>query len=82
MSLAKNRKYHWSRWGYFAKQLRAETQAKIRIGETIPGCEERVVTIYGSSEETNSFGDDGDLVSPAQDALFRVHDRIIAEDHK
>lgn len=66
--------------GDIAKQLRAETHAKIRISETIPGCEERVVTIYSSNEETNSFGDDDDLISPAQDALFRVHDRIVAEE--
>lgn len=68
------------RGGDIAKQLRQETRAKIRINETVPGCEERVVIIYSSSEETNSFGDKGDLVSPAQDALFKVHDRIVAED--
>lgn len=66
--------------GDIAKQLRTETQAKIRISETIPGCEERVVTIYSASLETNSFENDGDLVSAAQDALFRVHDKIIAEE--
>lgn len=68
------------RGGDIAKQLRQETRAKIRINETVPGCEERVVIIYSSSEETNSFGESGDLVSPAQDALFKVHDRIVAED--
>lgn len=68
------------RGGDIAKQLRQETRAKIRINETVPGCEERVVIIYSTSEETNSFGDSGDLVSPAQDALFKVHDRIVAED--
>ncbi|XP_071927824.1 KH domain-containing protein At4g18375 [Coffea arabica] len=66
--------------GDIAKQLRAETHAKIRISEMIPGCEERVVTIYSSREETNSFGDDGDLISPAQDALFKVHERVVAEE--
>ena len=64
------------------KQLRAETQAKIRIGETIPGCEERVVMIYSGSDETNEFEDSGDYVSPAQDALFRVHERVVAEDFR
>ncbi|KAK3027328.1 hypothetical protein RJ639_040420, partial [Escallonia herrerae] len=68
------------RGGDIAKQLRAETQSKIRINETVPGCEERVVTIYSSSEETNTFEDTGDLISPAQDALFKVHDRIVAEE--
>lgn len=68
------------RGGDIAKQLRAETQSKIRINETVPGCEERVVTIYSSSEETNTFVDTGDLISPAMDALFKVHDRIIADE--
>ncbi|GKU99527.1 hypothetical protein SLEP1_g12366 [Rubroshorea leprosula] len=66
--------------GEIAKQLRSESKANIRISETIPGCEERVVTIYSSSEETNLLGDTGEFISPAQDALFKVHDRIIAEE--
>ncbi|KAK1425779.1 hypothetical protein QVD17_21137 [Tagetes erecta] len=68
------------RGGEIVKQLRLETHAKIRISENVPGCEERVVIIYSSSEETNSCGDSDDLVSPAQDALFKVHDKIIAEE--
>lgn len=68
------------RGGEIVKQLRADTKSKIRIGETVPGCEERVVTIYSASDETNSYGDSGNFVSPAQDALFRVHDKIVAED--
>ncbi|KAI3817376.1 hypothetical protein L1987_11166 [Smallanthus sonchifolius] len=68
------------RGGDIVKQLRSETQAKIRINETVPGCEERVVIIYSSSEETNGFGESDDLVAPALDALFKVHDRIIAEE--
>lgn len=66
--------------GEIAKQLRADTKSNIRIGETTPGCEERVVTLYSSSEETNSFGDTGELISPAQDALFRVHERIVTDE--
>lgn len=69
------------RGGEIVKQMRSDTQAKIRITESVPGCEERVVIIYSSCEETNSFGDsDDDLVSPALDALFKVHDRVIAEE--
>ncbi|KAF5779560.1 putative K domain-containing protein [Helianthus annuus] len=68
------------RGGEIVKQLRSETNAKIRISENVPGCEERVVIIYSSSEQTNSCGDTDDLVSPAQDALFKVHDRVIAEE--
>ena len=68
------------RGGDIVKQLRADTKAKIRIGDALPGCDERVVTIHSSSEETNHFDETDDLVSPAQDALFRVHQRVIAED--
>ncbi|XP_058226272.1 RNA-binding KH domain-containing protein RCF3-like [Rhododendron vialii] len=68
------------RGGEIVKQLRADSKSKIRIGETVRGCEERVVTIYSSSEETNRFDDSDDMVCPAQDALFRVHDRVVAEE--
>ncbi|KAI3462926.1 hypothetical protein Pfo_019589 [Paulownia fortunei] len=68
------------RGGEIVKQLRADTKSKIRIGESVPGCEERVVTIYSTSDETNDFeGSDG-CVCPAQDALFKVHDGIVADD--
>ncbi|XVE92654.1 hypothetical protein REPUB_Repub01dG0117900 [Reevesia pubescens] len=46
----------------------------------MPGSEERIVMVYSSSEETNPFDGGEELVSPAQDALFRVHDRVIAEE--
>ncbi|XP_027359577.1 RNA-binding KH domain-containing protein RCF3 isoform X2 [Abrus precatorius] len=68
------------RGGEIVKQLRVETKSKIRIGETVPGCEERVITIYSPSDETNAVEDGGNYVSPAQDALFKVHDRVVAED--
>ncbi|XP_077250043.1 KH domain-containing protein At4g18375-like isoform X1 [Tasmannia lanceolata] len=68
------------RGGEIVKQLRQESQSKIRIGESVHGCEERVVTIFSSSQETNAFEDTGELVCPAQDALFRIHDRIVADE--
>ncbi|KAF5457127.1 hypothetical protein F2P56_021256 [Juglans regia] len=68
------------RGGDIVKQLRTDTKSKIKIGETVPGCDERVVTIYSSSDETNAFEDSGDYVCPAQEALFKVHDRVVAED--
>ncbi|XP_004489407.1 RNA-binding KH domain-containing protein RCF3 isoform X1 [Cicer arietinum] len=68
------------RGGEIVKQLRVETKAKIRIGETVPGCDERVVTVYSSSDETNALDDGGKHVSPAEDALFKIHDRVVAED--
>ncbi|RZS22601.1 hypothetical protein BHM03_00055402 [Ensete ventricosum] len=68
------------RGGEIVKQLRSDTQAKIRIGETLPGCEERVITIFSTSKETNKFEDTGDNVCPAQDALFKVHDRLVNDE--
>lgn len=68
------------RGGDIIKQMRSDTQSKIRINEVVPGCDERVVIIYSSSDEANSFGDNDERISPAQDALFKVHDRVIAED--
>ncbi|KAI3503312.1 hypothetical protein L1887_31752 [Cichorium endivia] len=64
--------------GDIVKQLRSETNSKIRIGETVSGSEERVITIYSTSDETNDFNGD-DRVCPAQDALFKVHDRVANE---
>ncbi|WCJ25689.1 RNA-binding KH domain-containing protein [Euphorbia peplus] len=69
------------RGGEIVKQLRTDTKAKIRIGETVRGSDDRVVTIYSANDETNAYGDSGDYITPAQDALFRVHDRVIAEDN-
>jgi len=68
------------RGGDIVKQLRNDTRSKIRIGEAIPGCDERVITIYSPSDETNAFGDGEKVLSPAQDALFRIHDRVVADD--
>ncbi|XP_020274611.1 RNA-binding KH domain-containing protein RCF3-like isoform X2 [Asparagus officinalis] len=66
------------RGGEIVKQLRADTQAKIRIGETVLGCEERVISIFSSGRETNSFEDSD--VCPAQEALFKVHERLVSEE--
>lgn len=68
------------RGGDIVKQLRNDTRAKIRIGDTVPGCDDRVVTIYSPSNETNPYEDGGNYISPAQDALFRVHDRVVDDD--
>ncbi|GMH15671.1 hypothetical protein Nepgr_017512 [Nepenthes gracilis] len=68
------------RGGEIVKQLRVDTKSKIRIGETVLGSDERVVTIYSTSDETNDIDGADTRVCPAQDALFRVHDRVIAEE--
>lgn len=68
------------RGGEIAKQLRSDTRAKIRIGETVPGCDERIITIWSSRQETNNSDETGEMVCPAQDALFKVHDKIVVDD--
>ncbi|CAF1953401.1 unnamed protein product [Brassica oleracea var. botrytis] len=37
-------------------------ETKVNIIEALPGCDECVVTIYSTSEETNCIGDDGEFV--------------------
>ncbi|XP_042462545.1 KH domain-containing protein HEN4-like [Zingiber officinale] len=68
------------RGGEIVKQLRSETQAKIRIGDTVRGCDERAITIFSTGEETNTLEDIDEKVCPAQDALFKVHDRLVTDD--
>ncbi|KAL5217724.1 hypothetical protein ABZP36_018408 [Zizania latifolia] len=68
------------RGGEIAKQLRADTQAKIRIGESVPGCDERVITIFSSSRETNTLVDTEDKVCPAQDAIFKIHEKLSSDE--
>lgn len=69
------------RGGEIVKQLRSETKAKIRIGETVNGSDERVVMIHSTSDETNEFDDgDGERICPAMDAVFKVHDRVVNDD--
>ncbi|XP_038694531.1 KH domain-containing protein HEN4 [Tripterygium wilfordii] len=65
--------------GEIAKLLRSESKSNIRIAENMPGCDERLVTIYSTSKETNLLKDNGDFVAPALDALFMVHDRIVSD---
>ncbi|KAI4339588.1 hypothetical protein MLD38_024512 [Melastoma candidum] len=68
------------RGGEIVKQLRLDTKAKIRIEDVVPGAEERVITIYSFSEESNAFDGSDDLVCPAQDALFKIHERVVADE--
>ncbi|KAJ3673803.1 hypothetical protein LUZ60_005795 [Juncus effusus] len=68
------------RGGEIAKQLRSDTGARINIGETVNNCEERVVTIVSSNKESNAPVEVGETVSAAQDALIRVHEKIVADD--
>ncbi|KAK9270967.1 hypothetical protein L1049_026555 [Liquidambar formosana] len=40
--------------GTIISQIRQETGAKVRVEETVPGCDERVVVIIGSDKDTDS----------------------------
>lgn len=69
------------RGGDIVKQLRNETRAKIKIGEAVTGCDERVVTIFSSSSASDETNAGEKVLSPAEDALFRIHDRVVADDN-
>lgn len=81
--------------GGIIKALREETQAKITVADAVPGSDERVILIVSPSaklarrQNADKDGDDQDteskehLMEPhcaAQDALLKVHDRIVEED--
>ncbi|KAL9231330.1 hypothetical protein vseg_006570 [Gypsophila vaccaria] len=73
--------------GGIIKILREETLSKITVSDTIPGSDERVIMIYSPPEKKSKDESDQGIEDvsmpphcPAQDALLRVHDRIIEED--
>ncbi|KAG6659792.1 hypothetical protein CIPAW_03G061000 [Carya illinoinensis] len=77
--------------GSIVKALREETQAKITVADSVPGSDERVIIIYSSpkkiSGKQNGKDSSGENeleplepLCAAQDALLKVHDRIIEED--
>ncbi|KAM7280794.1 hypothetical protein ACFE04_007928 [Oxalis oulophora] len=69
--------------GNIVKALRDETRAKITVAESVPGSDERVIIIYSSPSAIPKKQDSDDQMTPqcaAQDALLKVHDRILEED--
>lgn len=77
--------------GGIVKSLREETQAKITVADSVPGSDERVIIIYSASSKITKEQDSNedpemeeeDIMEPhcpAQDALMKVHERIIEED--
>ncbi|KAL3813249.1 hypothetical protein ACJIZ3_014517 [Penstemon smallii] len=77
--------------GSIVKALREDTQAKITVSDSVPGSDERVIIILSPSDKrakrqsnTDDHAEKGDddieLHCAAQDALLKVHDRIIEED--
>ncbi|PKA55690.1 KH domain-containing protein [Apostasia shenzhenica] len=63
--------------GEIVKHIRADSGAYVEIQDTIQGCEERIVKIYSSSKGINRFRDMKGFVCPAQNALFKVHERLV-----
>lgn len=81
--------------GGIVKALREETQAKITVADSVPGSDERVILVFSPStkpagrQNADKGGDDLDnerednVMEPhcaAQDALLKVHDRIVEEE--
>lgn len=67
--------------GGVVKALREETQAKITVADSVPGSEERVIQISSPSTKLPIINNnDMELHCAAQDALLRVHDKIVEED--
>lgn len=78
--------------GGIVKALREETQAKITVADTVPGSDERVIIVMSPSaklprrqtvDNDQDAMRDGAVMDPhcaAQDALLKVHDRIVKED--
>ncbi|PKA61452.1 KH domain-containing protein [Apostasia shenzhenica] len=83
--------------GEIVNALREETRAKIRVADSIPGADERVVIIFNYLEQESenrdakldtgniypSGGDSQEIkpYCPAQDALLKIHDRVAADEY-
>ncbi|KAF2324206.1 hypothetical protein GH714_010007 [Hevea brasiliensis] len=72
--------------GAIISQIRQETGAKVRIEETVPGCDERVVVIVGSDKyiEVNieQNGEDGDKNANVAEEGDEKKDSVEAEPEK
>ncbi|GMP28392.1 hypothetical protein CsSME_00003962 [Camellia sinensis var. sinensis] len=82
--------------GSIVRALREETQARITVADSVPGSDEREIIIYSPSPatkihrkhnsdededpDTQKEDDSMEPHCPAQDALLKVHDRIVEED--
>jgi poly(rC)-binding protein 2/3/4 len=79
------------RGGDIVKALREETKSKIRVADSIPGAEERVIIIFNyqnqseqADETAENITSDGlESMKPhcsAQAALLKIHDKIVADE--
>lgn len=75
--------------GNIVKALREETRAKISVSDSVLGSDERVIIIYSfptkisRKQNNNEDSDQGNEMEPhcaAQNALLKVHARIVEED--
>lgn len=69
--------------GKVINAIRHNTKAKIKVFDQLPGCNERVITIYCSvkekkEEEIDLIKSETEPLCCAQDALLKVHDAIVA----
>lgn len=64
--------------GSIIKALRQECRSKIKVEDPIPGADERVIYICSVSKDIRHDRDsETQSLCPAQEALFRVHSRIV-----
>ncbi|KAL6883503.1 hypothetical protein ACP4OV_010917 [Aristida adscensionis] len=78
------------RGGDIVKSLREETKAKIRVADSIPSADERVIIIFNYQNQSaiadaaaGNISNDADNMKPhcsAQDALLKIHDKIVADE--
>ncbi|KAF3663399.1 putative ribulose bisphosphate carboxylase small chain 2A, chloroplastic [Capsicum annuum] len=78
--------------GSIIKALREETQAKITVADSVPGSDDRIVIIsspstklarrHNENPETREENGSMEPHCAAQDALLKVHNRILEEDLK
>ncbi|KAJ0236851.1 KH domain-containing protein [Hirschfeldia incana] len=70
--------------GKVINAIRDTTKAKIKVFDQLPGCTQRVITIYSSSVRnkldviTTETEEETEPLCPAQDALLRLHDTIVS----
>ncbi|KAL3637810.1 hypothetical protein CASFOL_018258 [Castilleja foliolosa] len=69
--------------GSIVRALRDETQARITVSDSVPGSDERVITILSPSDQRASrHSRINEAMEPhcaAQDALLKVHNRIVEQ---
>ncbi|TVU32194.1 hypothetical protein EJB05_23916 [Eragrostis curvula] len=77
------------RGGDIVKALREETKAKIRVADSIPGADERVIIIFNHQNQSERADKAAENISnlenvkphcSAQDALLKIHDKIVEDE--